>query len=62
MAVSMTCDGVKRRDFLKIGTLGFTGLTLSSYLRMVEAGEAKPKKATSAIFVELWWSFPHGYV
>lgn len=53
MAVSMTCDGVKRRDFLKIGTLGFTGLTLSSYLRMVDAGEAKPKQATSAIFIEL---------
>tara|TARA_R110002095_G_scaffold49045_4_gene43357 strand:- start:1019 stop:2317 length:1299 start_codon:yes stop_codon:yes gene_type:complete len=53
MAVSKTCDGVKRRDFIKIGTLGFTGLTLSSYLRMVEAGDARPQNAKSAIFIEL---------
>lgn len=53
MAISMTCDGVKRRDFLKVGALGFTGLTLSSYLRMVNAGGTKPKGAKSAIFIEL---------
>ncbi|QDT97511.1 DUF1501 domain-containing protein [Gimesia aquarii] len=53
MAISMTCDGVKRRDFLKVGALGFTGLTLSSYLRMVDAGKTKSKGAKSAIFIEL---------
>lgn len=53
MAISMTCDGVKRRDFLKVGALGFTGLTLSSYLRMVNAGGTKPNGAKSAIFIEL---------
>ncbi|MFK7779297.1 MAG: DUF1501 domain-containing protein, partial [Gimesia sp.] len=53
MAVSKTCDGIKRRDFVKIGALGFTGLTLSSYLRMVKAGDAKPQTAKSAIFIEL---------
>ena len=53
MPISRTCDGVKRRDFVKIGALGFTGVTLSSYLKMVEAGDAKPQKAKSAIFIEL---------
>lgn len=53
MPVSRTCDGIKRRDFVKIGALGMTGVTLSSYLKMVEAGDAKPQKAKSAIFIEL---------
>ncbi len=53
MTVSRTCDGIKRRDFVKIGALGMTGVTLSSYLKMVEAGDAKPQKAKSAIFIEL---------
>ena len=34
MALHTTCDGVKRRDFLKVGVLGTTGLGLSSYLRL----------------------------
>lgn len=56
MAINWTCDGVKRRDFLKVGALG-TGLTLSGYLRWAAAAEragAKPKaKAKSAIFINL---------
>jgi hypothetical protein len=57
MAISWTCDGVKRRDFLKVGALG-TGLTLAGYLRWAAAAEkatgAKPKaKAKSAIFINL---------
>jgi hypothetical protein len=56
MAISWTCDGVKRRDFLKVGALG-TGLTLAGYLRWAAAAEkagTKPKaKAKSAIFINL---------
>ena len=48
------CDGVRRRDFLKVGTLGLVGLNLPSYLRYAEAaardGEAVDK---SAIFIYL---------
>ncbi len=53
MAVSRTCDGVQRRDFLKAGVLGGTALSLSSYLRMAAAGEVGKAKATSAIFINL---------
>ncbi|MEX2173816.1 MAG: DUF1501 domain-containing protein [Pirellulaceae bacterium] len=52
MATTRTCDGVKRRDFLKAGAIG-TGLTLSGYLRLAQAGELKQAKATNAIFVNL---------
>ena len=53
MATNDYCDGVRRRDFLKVGVLGGAGLSLSGYLRMAEAGEVRPGKATSAIFVNL---------
>ncbi|WP_169979535.1 DUF1501 domain-containing protein [Tautonia rosea] len=53
MATSRTCDGVRRRDFLKIGVLGGTGLTLSTFLRLAEAGEVRAGRATSAIHINL---------
>ena len=53
MASHRTCDGVVRRDFLKIGTLGTAGLSLSNYLRWVHAAEAQPRAAKAAIFVNL---------
>ena len=53
MATNLYCDGIPRRDFLKVGALGVTGLSLSSYLRLAEAGEVQAGKATSAIFVYL---------
>jgi hypothetical protein len=53
MAINRYCDGVRRRDFLKAGALGATGLSLSSYLRMAEAGEVSQGTATSAIFINL---------
>lgn len=53
MAWNQFCDGVKRRDFLKVGALGGLGLTLPNYLRMVRAGETAPAKATSAIYIRL---------
>ncbi len=54
MALHRTCDGVARRDFLKVGVLGASALTLSNYLRLSHAGEVKKDaKATSAIFINL---------
>ena len=52
MAASLTCDGVKRRDFLKVGAIG-AGLSLSGYLRLAAAGEVAGAKAKSAIFINL---------
>src|SRR5437870_7869122 len=52
MAISLTCDGVKRRDFLKVGAIG-AGLSLSGYLRLAAAGEVTGAKAKSAIFINL---------
>ncbi|MFM9114988.1 MAG: DUF1501 domain-containing protein [Planctomycetota bacterium] len=52
MAISITCDGLRRRDFLRVGALG-TGLSLAGYLRMAAAGEVQNARATSAIFVNL---------
>lgn len=54
MAIHRTCDGVKRRDFLKVGVLGGAGFTLADFLRLSHAGEVKDRaKATSAIFINL---------
>jgi hypothetical protein len=53
MATSIFCDGVKRRDFLKIGALGSLGLNLAGYLRMSQAGEVASAKATRAILITL---------
>ncbi|MFG0332180.1 MAG: DUF1501 domain-containing protein, partial [Maioricimonas sp. JB049] len=54
MAVHRTCDGLKRRDFLRVGALGASGVTLGSFLRLSEAGQiAGAAKARSAIFINL---------
>lgn len=53
MAIHRTCDGVKRRDFLKVGALGAGGLTLSNYLKMADANQVNENKIRSAIFVNL---------
>jgi hypothetical protein len=53
MAINDYCDGVRRRDFLKLGVLGVTGLSLPGYFRMAEAGQVIGGKATSAIFINL---------
>ena len=57
MRQSRTCDGMTRRDAVKVGVLGTTGLTLAGMLR-AEAfasanGKVLPGKATSAIFINL---------
>ena len=46
------CDGIRRRDFLRVGALGVAGLGLADYLRLAAAGEVKTAKATAAIFEE----------
>ena len=53
MALHKTCDGMRRRDFLKAGVIGGTGLTLASYLQLAEAGQVSESKAKSAIFINL---------
>jgi hypothetical protein len=53
MATNRTCDGVTRRDFLKVGVLGATGLSLAGYLRLAAAGEVRGARAKSAIFINL---------
>ena len=58
MATNRTCDGVRRRDFLRAGVLGGCGLSLAGYFRLAEAGEVRGAavgrgKATSAVFVNL---------
>ncbi|MGI9472384.1 MAG: DUF1501 domain-containing protein [Rubripirellula sp.] len=53
MKLHRTCDGMKRRDMLKAGTLSIGGLTLGNYMRMAEAGQLQSGRAERAIFIEL---------
>ena len=53
MKHSTYCDGINRRDFLRIGALTGVGLTLSRYLSMAEAGEVSAARGKAAIFVRL---------
>jgi hypothetical protein len=53
MAQHRFCDGLQRRDFLKVGALG-ASLTLTDYLRLAKAGEVKSTaKAKAAIYIRL---------
>src|SRR5438477_6217953 len=45
------CDGVRRRDFLRLGALGLAGLTLPELLRL-EARD-KPARPKSIIYIVL---------
>ncbi len=54
MSLHRTCDGLRRRDFLKIGAVGATGLSLGTYLQAKESGGVRAgARATSAIFINL---------
>src|SRR5262245_500427 len=53
MATYRTCDGVLRRDFIKIGALAGLGLNLPGYLRCASAGTLSESSGKSAIFVYL---------
>jgi hypothetical protein len=46
------CDGVKRRDFLKVGALGGLGLSLADYLQVARANQTSAK-AKAAIYIRL---------
>jgi hypothetical protein len=60
MAIHTTCDGMKRRDFLKAGVLGGAGLSLAGYLQLAQAGELrKDARAKSAIFINLTGGASH---
>jgi hypothetical protein len=48
-----TCDGVVRRDFLRVGALGGSAVTLANHLRWCHAAEGVPGRAKAAIFVNL---------
>ncbi len=47
------CDGLARRDFLKVGAIGAAGITLADYLRLAHAGEVKSPGQKSGIMVYL---------
>jgi hypothetical protein len=49
---STYCDGIQRRDFLRLGALGFGGLTLADLLRQ-DAKGGEPARAKSIIYVVL---------
>src|SRR5262245_40225010 len=53
MTTHRYCDGIRRRDFLRVGALGAAGICLGDYLRLAAAGEVKNAKAASAIFINL---------
>ncbi len=46
------CDGIVRRDMLKVGVAGTLGLTLPDFLRLTRAAD-RSGKARSVIFIEL---------
>lgn len=52
------CDGVARRSFLKVGTLGMGGLSLPQLLQ-AEESTASPKRHKSVIMVFLTGGPPH---
>lgn len=47
------CDGVTRRDFLRVGALAGIGLSLPKFLEMDALGDVTPAKGKSAIYVRL---------
>src|SRR5687768_300322 len=50
----LNCDGLPRRDFLRIGALAGIGLGLKEYLALAEGGAVNGRaKAKAAIFVRL---------
>ena len=53
MTYHRTCDGILRRDVLKIGVLGGVGLSLSNFLRIADAGGVRDPQARSGIFINL---------
>ena len=51
--IHQTCDGVRRRDFLRIGGVTFGGLSMAGYQRLASAGAVAEGFADRAIFIDL---------
>src|SRR4051794_12338116 len=45
------CDGLSRRDFLSVGTLGLGGLTLADLFRLRAHGGAAPRSPAKAVIM-----------
>ena len=45
------CDGVSRRDFLRVGALGLGGLTLADLLRFKALGAVRPESAAKSVIM-----------
>lgn len=54
-----TCDGVSRRDFLRVGALGAAGLSLADLLRGQASGSIQGGKNKSVIFAYLYGGQSH---
>jgi hypothetical protein len=48
------CDGVSRRDFLRVGSLGLAGLTLPTLLQARSAAASSTRRARSVIQLFMW--------
>ncbi len=46
-----TCDGLTRRDFMQVGTLGATGLTLAEWNRLEARGAVDPSADVNGIMI-----------
>lgn len=53
MASHTFCDGITRRDFLRVGSLAGIGLSLPSFLELDAVGGVGPAKGKAAIYVRL---------
>jgi hypothetical protein len=53
-SVRRDCEGTSRRDFLKIGTLGLTGLSLASLLRLRQAAASPNGSPKDTSVIWLW--------
>ena len=55
MSIHRQCNGMSRRDAVKVGVLGSAaGLTMGGFLKMADAGEVQTSaKSKAAIFIEL---------
>ncbi len=53
MASHMFCDGIARRDFLKVGALAGAGVSLADYMALAHAGQVTESKGKAAIFIRL---------
>ncbi len=45
------CDGLSRRDFLQVGTLGLGGLTLADLLRLKAQGAQQTKSSHKSLIM-----------